>query len=91
MSNPYKNLASAIVLQAIDDTIRAIQGRCPRGYYKTKTNHEDIIQENYKFFRSTWFACLTDIDGKKLVETFESKREFIKQNNFNRINKFLEG
>ena len=91
MSNPYKNLASAIVLQAIDDTIRAIQGRCPRGYSFNGRDHEDIIQENYKFFRSTWFACLTDIDGKKLVETFESKREFIKQNKFNRINKFLEG
>lgn len=91
MSNPYKNLASAIVLQAIDDTVRAIQGRNPRGYYNKTNNYEDIIQENYKFFRSTWFACLTDIDGKKLVETFESKREFIKQNKFNRINKFLEG
>lgn len=90
MSNPYKNLASAIVLQAIDDTIRAIQGRNPRGYYNKTNNYERIIQENYKFFRSTWFACLTDVDGKKLVETFESKREFIKQNKFNKIYKFLE-
>ena len=90
MSNPYKNLASAIVLQAIDDTVRAIQGRNPRGYYNKINNYEDIIQENYKFFRSTWFACLTDIDGKRLVETFESKREFIKQNKFNKIYKFLE-
>jgi len=90
MSNPYKNLASAIVLQAIDDTIRAIQGRNPIGYYNKTNNYEHIIQENYKFFRSTWFACLTDIDGKKLVETFESKREFIKQNKFNKIYKFLE-
>lgn len=90
MSNPYKNLASAIVLQAIDDTIRAIQGRNPRGYYNKTNNYERIIQENYKFFKSTWFACLTDVDGKRLVETFESKREFIKQNKFNKIYKFLE-
>lgn len=90
MSNPYKNLASAIVLIAIDDTIRAIQGKNPRGYSNKINNYEHIIQENYKFFRSNWFSCLTDLDGEKLIKLIESKREFIKQNKFNQIYKFLE-
>lgn len=90
MSNPYKNLASAIVLIAIDDTIRAIQGKNSRGYSNKINNYEHIIQENYKFFRSTWFSCLTDLDGEKLIKLIESKREFIKQNKFNQIYKFLE-
>jgi len=84
MSNPYKNLASAIVLQAIDDTIRAIQGRNPRGYSFNGKNHEDIIQENYKFFRSTWFACLTDIESKinliKFISFWRNKWKILSKN-----------
>ena len=48
MSNPYKNLASAIVLITIDDTIRAIQGKNPRGYSNKINNYEHIIQENIR-------------------------------------------
>ena len=78
----YKNLASGIVLLAIEDTINAIQGKRPTGINLPlkQINFEEIIEENYRFFKSDWFATISDLDGKKLVKLFEDNKEYIKKN-----------
>lgn len=74
----YKNLASSIVLLAIDDVVRCMQGKRPIGLNYKDMDFEEIIQENYKFFRSDWFNTLSDLDGEKIVTLFEKNREKIK-------------
>jgi|GEM_PF-3590798 len=78
----YKNLASSIVLLAIEDTIKAIQGKRPTGINLPlkKINFEEIIQENYRFFKFDWFATISDLDGGRLVKLFEDNKEYIKKN-----------
>lgn len=78
----YKNLASSIVLLAIEDTIKAIQGKRPTGINLPlkKINFEEIIEENYRFFKSDYFATICDLDGEKLVKLFENNKEYIKKN-----------
>lgn len=78
----YKNLASSIVLLAIEDTIKAIQGKRPTGINLSlkKINFEEIIEENYRFFKSDYFATICDLDGEKLVKLFENNKEYIKKN-----------
>lgn len=78
----YKNLASSIVLLAIEDTIKAIQGKRPTGINLAlkQINFEEIIEENYRFFKSDWFATISDLDGNDLVKLFEDNKEYIKKN-----------
>lgn len=78
----YKNLASGIVLLAIEDTIKAIQGKRPTGINLPlkQINFEEIIEENYRFFESDWFATISDLDGNDLVKLFEDNKEYIKKN-----------
>lgn len=55
--NPYRALADAIILKAVDD------------YRKHKTLRGSIA----KFFKSDWFKVLTDIDGEDLLKKLKDE------------------
>lgn len=88
----YANLGSAIVVKAIEDTVRAMQGKLPEGVTGNKKlfDFQGEIQSNYRFFKSDFFKLLTDLDGGKLVKMFEENRELIKQTKGNKISKIFD-
>lgn len=64
MTDPYQNLANAIILTAVKDW------RSARRKLKRKSNNKDakiLLEECESFFRSAWFASLTDVDGEMLI------------------------
>ena len=64
MTDPYQNLANAIILTAVKDWRSA--GR----KLKRKPKNKDakiLLEECESFFRSEWFASLTDVDGEILI------------------------
>lgn len=67
MTDPYQNLANAIILSAVKDW------RLARRKLKRKPNNKDakiLIKECENFFHSRWYASLTDVDGEMLIRRF---------------------
>lgn len=65
MTDPYENLANAIVLQAVNDYRKAL--KCLKMNPRSRSAKED--RENLeRFFRSGWYQALTSIDGRMLIE-----------------------
>lgn len=65
MTEPYENLANAIVIQAVKD-YRDILVRL-----KKKPNNKEAMidaMECERFFRSDWFQTLTSVDGEFLIQ-----------------------
>ena len=70
MVNPYEELAQAIILQAVKD-------------YRQNNNkmvdepddpkNQKRRQELEKFFLSSWFAILTDLNGKHLLHRLQAE------------------
>ena len=58
----WHDLANAIVLQAVDDYRKALNGI---GY--NKKSPEEVIIEIEKFFRSDYFEMLTKVNGEYLI------------------------
>ena len=61
MTDPYENLANAIIIQAAKDYRHALKAPGKPGNVKT-------MEECERFFQSQLFRLLTDIDGEALVE-----------------------
>ena len=64
MTDPYKNLANAIVLAAVKDW------RDARRKLRRKPQNKDAqatVEECERFFRSSWFQQLTNLDGEFLI------------------------
>ena len=64
MTDPWENLANAIILQAVKDYREA------RKKLKKRPKNEDaklMISDCEAFFRSEWYRALTDIDGEMLI------------------------
>lgn len=64
MTDPYQNLANAIILSAVKDW------RLARRKLKRKPNNKDakiLLEECENFFHSQWYAFLTDVDGEMLI------------------------
>lgn len=71
MELAYHELADAIILQAVDDYRKALDGK---SYGEdSKKSPEWVKRECEKFFRSSWYRSLTKIDGEFLIE--QLKRE----------------
>jgi len=70
MSDPYENLANAIILQAVKDYREA-----RRKLKKRKKNEEaKLMAEGCEsFFRSDWFKALTSIDGEMLLKKLQEE------------------
>lgn len=64
MTDPYQNLANAIILSAVKDW------RLARRKLKRKPNKKDVkilLKECENFFHSRWYTSLTDVDGEMLI------------------------
>lgn len=70
----YKELANAIILQAVKDWRTAYRA-CRRSYRDTVSRNH--MYECESFFRSNWFKTLTNgnIDGKKLVQALKEQED----------------
>ena len=70
--NPYRELANAIVAQAVDDYRKALRDqRCYGSYMSSKS----MIADCEKFFRSDYFRQLTDIDPELLITQLQEEYE----------------
>lgn len=65
MTDPYEKLANAIILAAVKDWREA------RRKLKRKPQNKDAqhtLEECERFFRSSWFQALTELDGEVLIQ-----------------------
>ena len=68
--NPYEELANAIVAQACVDYRTAL------AKLKYAPHHAQALadkKEIEKFFLSPWFMLLTNLDGKRLMNTIRNE------------------
>lgn len=75
----YRNLASAIIIQAVEDYRNALKGIT----YKHKSP-KTIIEDCEKFFRSSYYRNLTHIDGEYLIEQIRKEQNI--ERNIDTIN-----
>ncbi len=65
MTDPWENLANAIILQAVKDYREA------RKKLKKRPKNEDaklMVSDCEAFFRSEWFKALTNVNGEMLLK-----------------------
>ena len=68
--DPYERLANAIVLQAVSDYRVALKK------LKAHPKNREAISEALeieKFFRSSWYSILTDVDGEYLIRRLQDE------------------
>ena len=70
MTDPYENLANAIILQAVKDYREALRKHCKRSRYDPAIQ---TINEVERFFRSEWFNQLTSLDGEMLIRKLKAE------------------
>ena len=70
MTNPYEDLAQAIILQAVKDYRAA---RKKTKYHQKNKEAKLMIQDCESFFRSDLFSALTIIDGRTLLEKLKEE------------------
>lgn len=71
MTDPWENLANAIILQAVKDYREA------RRKLKKRPKNEDaklMISDCEAFFRSDWYRALTDLDGEMLIRKLREEK-----------------
>ena len=66
----YRELANAIVLQAVRDYRDALKRLERSSYSRTPLRDKREVE---RFFRSDWFATLTEIDPAMLMEKIKSE------------------
>ena len=72
MTDPYENLANAVILQAVKDWREA------RRKLKKRPKNEDaklMVKDCEDFFRSEWFTALTSVDGEILLRKLKEEAE----------------
>ncbi len=65
MKRCWEDLAEAIILKAVEDYRRA---RRRVRHFPDQKGAQATIKEVERFFRSWWFAQLTDINGEMLIK-----------------------
>lgn len=70
MTEPYENLANAIVLQAVKDWRSAVKTLKKRPRYDPAKQMRDDCEG---FFRSGWFEELTDMDGSAILRKLKQE------------------
>ena len=66
----YKELASAIVIRAVEDYRMALNA-LKRNPHNTEA--DKMAGECERFFRSSWYRILTDIDGELVIKTINEE------------------
>jgi hypothetical protein len=70
----YQELANGIVLQAVVDYRRALDGKGYASKHGTVSS-EYIIGECERFFRSKYFHLITKVDGEYLIQKIRREHE----------------
>ena len=70
MTEPYENLANAIVLQAVKDWRSAVRTLKKRPRYDPA---KQMKEECERFFRSDWFEQLTGVDGSVILRKLKQE------------------
>ena len=70
MSDPYENLANAIILQAVKD-YRAAGEKLKRN--PKNKDAKLMVEDCERFFCSDWFGQLTSVDGKRLMKKLQEE------------------
>ena len=70
MTDPYEQLANAIILQAVKDYRDALKKPKKRPRYDPA---KVVIEEVERFFHSDWYRELTSVDGNFLIEKIRSE------------------
>ncbi len=65
MQRNWEDLVQAIIMKAVEDYRKA---RRRVRHFPDQKGAQATIREVEKFFRSRWFAQLTDIDGEMLIK-----------------------
>jgi hypothetical protein len=73
MTDPYENLAIAIIKSASRDYLAAL--RKLKKNPRNKSAMQDALALE-RFFHSQWYGCLTSVDGDYLIDRL---REEVKQ------------
>lgn len=71
---PYESLANAIIVQAVKDYREALQ-RLDR--HPEKNDYKAEIKSLERFFCSSWYQILTDLDGNLLMRKVRKKLEVV--------------
>ena len=64
-SEPYENLANAIIIQACKDYRKAYKRYLRR--FRSTDKPDDELVELENFFRSDWYNTLTSVDGEYIM------------------------
>jgi len=72
MTDPYEDLANAIVLQAAKDYRKALKTLHMNPKSKSAKADKDELE---CFFCSRWYGCLTSVDGKMLIRNIQEEVE----------------
>lgn len=64
MTDPYENLANAIILSAVKDYRRALRLLSKNPHSRSAMA---AVNEMERFFRSDWYETLTSVDGEMLI------------------------
>lgn len=70
MTEPYENIANAIVMQAVKDY------RMARHKLRKRPKNADakaMIEDCEKFFLSEWFETLTNVNGESILRKLEQE------------------
>lgn len=70
MTDPYENLANAIVLQAVKDYREALKR------LKKRSDNKYAMAEAMdceQFFHSGWYRTLTSVDGEYLIQKLQEE------------------
>jgi len=67
--NGYRNLADAIIMQAVHDYRRAVQQLIRKPYGATALHDKQDVEA---FFQNDWFRVLSDLDGQELLQRLEA-------------------
>jgi len=70
MTDPYENLANAIILHAVKDY------RMARKKLKRNPKNKDaklMVEDCERFFCSDWFGQLTSVNGKMLLKKLQEE------------------
>ena len=70
MTEPYENLANAIVLQAVKDWRSAVRTLKKRPRYDPA---KQMREECERFFLSDWFEELTSVDGSVILRKLKQE------------------
>ena len=70
MTEPYENLANAIVMQAVRD-YRAARRKLKKNSKKAEA--KAMLEDCERFFLSDWFETLTNVNGEIVLKKLQQE------------------